>query len=348
MNENIKVPFFINNIKSTYEILNRTKLPNKTIKLGVVVKEFYKILNYTNISYVAHLIDKNTDLVDCYIFSILSNAILARQLNITKPIALIYPITPAETIIASAYDIEVDCQNISWLKKSLTFLKDKTLKVHVWFDSGLSREGLTNKDELYELLQEIKQHSNIKLIGLATKFNPNTNGHYIKCNELRPMPIEMRNSYYKGLIQKQINKFNQIVETARTKNLITFDTIIHAACSNEIQCEIAETYYDMVRVGSLVYDSILNNFHAKAEIVNIKMIPKDFCLGYYCKNGLAKKELKVAYIKFYKIIVPEYRYKDKLLTPIESGDPCGVIVDEFDDIKVGDYIDVRSSNIYSF
>jgi alanine racemase len=347
MNENIKVPFLINNIKSIREILNSTKLPNKHVKFSIVVKEFYKILNYTNIPYVAHLINKNTDLVECYIFSIISNAIMARQLNITKPIALIYPITPAETIIASTYDIEVDCQNISWLKKALTFLNGKTLKVHVWYDSGLAREGLTDENELYELLKEIQKHPNIKLIGLATKFNPDTHGHYIKCNELIQMPIEIRKSYYKSLIQKQIDKFNQIVAYSRSKNLITSDTIIHAACSNEILSEIAETYYDMVRVGSLVYDSILNNFEAKAEIINIKMIPKDFCMGYYCLHEHTKKDIKVAYIKFYKILVPEYRYNGKLLTPIESGDPCGVIVDEFDNIKVGDYIDITSSNIYS-
>jgi hypothetical protein len=346
-NENIKVPFLINNIESISKILKKS---NKSIKLGVVVKEFYKILNYTNLSYLAHLININTNLVDYFIFSILSNAILARQLNITKPIQLIYPITPEETIIASKYDIEVDCQNISWLRKALTFLNNKILKVHVWFDSGLAREGLNNPDELYDLLKEIQSHPNIKLIGLATKFNPDTNGHYIKCNELRLMSIEMRNLYYKNLIQKQIEKFNQIIETARSRNLISSNIIIHAACSNEVQCEITESYYDMVRIGSLVYDSILNNFYTKAEIINIKYIPKDFCLGYYCKDGHAKKEIKVAYIKLYKIIAPEYRYKGKLLTPTNSGDPCGLIVDDFNqnEIKVGDYIDIFSSNIYSF
>ena len=67
-------------------------------------------------------------------------------------------------------------------------------------------------------------------------------------------------------------------------------------------------------------------------------------MGYYCKE-YAKKDIKVAYIKYYKIPVAQYYYKGKLLTPIKSGNPYGLIVDEFDNIKVGDIIDVYSSNI---
>jgi alanine racemase len=346
MNENIKLPFLLNNINSIHEILTRTA--TKPLRFGIVVKEFYKILSYTNISYIAQLINLNTDLVDYYIFGIISNAIVARKLGLNKTVMLIYPITPEESILASKYDIEVDCQNASWLRKAVSLLNGQVLKVHVWFDSGLSREGLTDENELYELLNEIKQYPNIVLIGLATKYNPDTKGHYIKCNELRPMPIEIRKSYYKNLIKEQIKKFDQIVENARKMQLINENTIIHAGCSNEIQCELSETYYDLVRVGSLVYDSILNNFEAKAQIISIKKIPADFCLGYYCVNGHAKKEIKVAYIKMFKLVAPEYRYKNKLLIPINSGDPYGLIVDDIDDIKVGDMIDVSSSNIYSF
>jgi len=346
MNENIKLPFLLNNINSIHKILTRTT--TKPLRFGIVFKDFYKILCYTNISYITQLINLNTDLVNYYIFGIISNAIVARKLGLNKTVMLLYPITPEESILASKYDIEVDCQNTVWLRKAVSLLNGKVLKVHVWYDSGFSREGLIDENELYELLNEIKRYPNILLIGLATKFNPDTNGHYIKCSELRPIPIEMRKSYYKNLIKDQIKKFDQIIENARKMQLINENTIIHAACSNEIQCELSETYYDLVRVGSLVFDSILNNFEAKAEIVNIKMIPKDFCIGYYCVNGHAKKELKIAYIKRFKLVAPEYRYNGKLLTPINSLDPYGLIVDEFDDIKVGDMIDVSSSNIYSF
>jgi alanine racemase len=352
MNENFKLPFVINNINSVSKIINKysqTEKHKKSIKLAVVFKEFYKLLNNTNISYMANLINQNIELVDYFIFTIISNAVIARKLNITKPILLLYPITPEETILASQYDIEVDCPNINWLKKTITLLDGNILKVHVWFDSGLSREGLTNDNDLYDLLKEIQSHSNIKLIGLGTKFNPDTHGHRVKCNELKPMPIIMRNLYYKHLIQKQIDKFNQIIETATIKNLISSNIIIHAACSNDVFSEIHEIFYDMIRVGALSFDSVLNNFEAKAQIVTIKKIPKDFCIGYYCINGHAIKDIRIAYIKWYKIVVPEFRYNNILLTPIESGDPYGLIIDDIktDEIKVGDYIDVFSSNIYS-
>jgi hypothetical protein len=101
----------------------------------------------------------------------------------------------------------------------------------------------------------------------------------------------------------------------------------------------------MVRVGKLFFDTILNNFKGKTEILMIKKIPKDFCMGYFCKNGHTKKEITVAYIKFYRILNAKYKYNGKLLTPINSSDPFGLIVDNIDNIKVGDYINIYSSNI---
>jgi hypothetical protein len=96
---------------------------------------------------------------------------------------------------------------------------------------------------------------------------------------------------------------------------------------------------------ALFFDTILNNFKGKTEILMIKKIPKDFCMGYFCKNGHTKKEITVAYIKFYRILNAKYKYNGKLLTPINSSDPFGLIVDNIDNIKVGDYINIYSSNI---
>jgi alanine racemase len=341
MNENIKLPYVLSNINSIDKILL------KKTKIGIVFKEYYRIFRNTNIAYFARLIDLNTDLVDYYIFSSISNAILSRQLGIKKRILLIYPITPEESLLASDNNIEIDCPNIDWLHKTINILNGKELNVHIWYDSGLSREGIIDENILYNLLKEIKKYPNIKINGLATKYNPNTNGNYIKSSQLIFIPIEKRSIYYANLIKDQIEKFNKIISYCRNNNLIDNNTIIHNACSNEVVSKCEHAYNDMVRVGTLVWDGILNNFQSKSQIISIKTIPKDFCIGYYCKNGKAPSEIKVAYIKSMQISYPEYYYKGKLLNPIESGDPCGLIVNDIDDIKVGDFIDIKSERFYS-
>ena len=340
MNENVKLPFVISNIE-----LVKNSLP-KSVKFGYVMKGTYVLLKHVNIPYFAQRISTQTNSVNYFIFSLLSNAILARQFGITQPILLIYPITPEEAILASKYNIEVDCPCIEWLQKVSTLIKTE-LKVHVWFDSGLSREGIIDENILYELLKNIPNYSNIKLVGLATKFNPDTKGIFMKSYRLKDIPLEQRTKYYQNLIQGQIDKFNNIVNTCRQNSYISKDVIIHAGCSNEVFAKVIPAYYDMVRVGTLIHDSILNDFNAKAEIVLIKTIPKDFCMGYYCKNGHTPNEIKVAYIKYYGILNADYKYKDHILSPIESGDPFGLIINDIDDIKVGDFIDIHSTMLFT-
>jgi hypothetical protein len=49
------------------------------------------------------------------------------------------------------------------------------LKLHIYFDSNLGREGLNDSLKLYDLLKEIKKYNNIELVGLGTKFNSKNN-----------------------------------------------------------------------------------------------------------------------------------------------------------------------------
>ena len=343
ISENLRVPFIINNINNIRKILN--KKHDKKIMIGAVFKQIYNLVEDLNLAYLSYLIDCKTDLIDYYIFSKLSDAIIARKLGIKKNILVIYSITPSETILASEYDIMVECSSIDWLNEALVNLNNKKLKVHVWFDSGLSREGIINENSLFELLNEIKKYNNIKLSGLATKFNPDTSGNRIKAHDLIKMQIDERIKYCDKLYGKQKNKFNKIIKYAKLNNYINNDTIIHASCSNEVVGEYVEAWYDMVRCGTAILDSVFNNFKIKLKITNIKIIPKGFCMGYYCLDGHASHDMMVVYVL--NIPIPNaiysytYKNKKKILQPINSGNPFGLIIDDIDDtIKVGDFIDV--------
>ena len=341
--DNFKLPFIIKNIESINNIVKNTHT-----KIGIVFKESYKIFEKTNVAYVAHQVDLNTKLIDVYFFGILSDAIIARKLGITKKIINLYYILPQEVPIAIEHDIEIACPGIDWLKQTLEIIKGKTIKLHVYFDSGFGRLGLINKDELYELLKEMNKHPNIVIAGFGTYFNINTNGsneHVERWKMLYNIPLEECNKYLKKKIIDQINNFNSIIAYVKQHKLITKETLIHAATSKEIVNEMTETYYDLVRVGSLAFKTILNPLNQKQQIITIKNIPINSCIGYFCpENKKTKKNIKVAYLEK-KILNCDYKYKGVILNPIGTIQPFGLDVSDIEDIKVGDLIDIESVRI---
>ena len=295
-----------------------------------------------NLPFMAQLIDKETDLIDYYIFNKMSDAIICRQLGISKRILVIYAVTPSEAVAAAEYDIEIDCPSIEWLNITLNLISNKKLKVHVWYDSQLGREGIIDTRILFNLLAFIKSCDSIELCGIATKFNPNTSGQIIRSDKLRRIKLKDRQFFLNKLIKGQINKFNEIVKYIKDNRLLNNKTIIHAACSNEVISKYDIAHYDMVRVGGCVFQYNFENFiPLQVEITHIKVIPKGHCMGYYCKDGSTTYDLVVAYIKHPDLSNIHIKFNDTILKPIDSGDPYGLIINDFKDIiKVGDKLKV--------
>jgi alanine racemase len=338
MNEIIKLPFVLDNIN-----IVSNSLKNKT-QLGIVFKSNYHILKNINLGYFAKLIDNNTDLVDIYLFDNISNAIFARQTGITKKIVVLYYISSEEALLASEYDLEVSCPNIDWLINTIQLLGNKILKLHVYVDSGIGRYGFIEQDKLYDLMRKINTYSNLELVGLGTRFNPAVSVTEIYDNQLwkyEAVISQNRKDILKEYIQLQINTFNIIIKSSINQNLITKKTKIHAACSIEILNQLEDIYYDFVRIGGLIYDTIYQNFSVHVPILNIKKIPQNFCIGYFCLDGISKKSLNVAYIKYYgfdkKAI---YKYNNIKLEVLISADPMGLIIPDGVNINVGDVIEI--------
>ena len=338
MNEIIKLPFILSNINKVSK-----SLKNKT-KLGVVLKSSYDILKNINMAYMAKLIDNNTDLVDIYIFENISNAIFARQTGITKKIIVLYYVSLDEILLASEYDLEITCPNIEWLLEAVNILDNKKLKLHVYVDLGIGRYGFIDFNQLYDLMYKINNYSNLELVGLGTRFNPMVSRSEIIKNKLRtyePNISQNRKEILKNYIQLQINTFNTIIKSSLHQNLINEKTQIHAACSIEILNELDEVYYDFVRVGSLVHSTIYQKFKVNIPVIDIKKIPENFCVGYYCETTITQKPFNVAYIKYYGF--PKntiYTYNNIELDIFIKSDPMGLTIPEGTNIRVGDNIHV--------
>ena len=150
-----------------------------------------------------------------------------------------------------------------------------------------------------------------------------------------------RKDILREYIQLQINTFNVIIKSSINQNLITKKTKIHAACSIEILNQLEDIYYDFVRIGGLIYDTIYQNFSVQVPILNIKKIPENFCIGYFCIDAITQKPLNVAYIKYYGFHDEAiYKYNNIQLEVLISADPMGLIIPDGININVGDVIEI--------
>jgi alanine racemase len=351
MTELQKLPFILNNLK----IIDRDYIKKKS-KIAIVIKKRYKIFSNTNMGYFASLIDSNTDLVDVYCFESLSDAIAARKFGLTKKIIVLYYISPEEVESAINNDIEITCPNIDWLKKAIQLLKsNKKLKLHIYFDASLGRYGFLDENKIYELLTYIKdikvQQQNIQIAGIGTMFNLISNNKSPNFAQLRityKLPLDICQKIYKDLIKEDMNKFNIIIKTVRDRKLIDSTTIIHAATTGAVLNEVDELYYDLVRLGHIIFTPMLTDFTAKTQILSIKILPKGSCINYGCDNQKkAHTDLTVAYIKELDIEGAIYKYNGQILNSIGVTDPFGLIINGLNksNITVGDYIDVYSAVI---
>jgi alanine racemase len=211
-------------------------------------------------------------------------------------------------------------------------------------DFGIGRYGFIKPTDLYELMKKINSYRNLELVGLGTRFNPTISKDIVLDNKLfeyDEIISQNRKNIMTNLIKEQINKFNQIVNSSLQQNLITRKTHIHAACSIEVINQLEDIYYDFVRIGGLVYDTIYQKFSIKVPVLHVKTIPENFCIGYFCDMGFTEKSLNVAYIKYYGFHKNAiFKFGDITLDILLESDPLGLIIPFNNIISVGDMIEI--------
>lgn len=100
--------------------------------------------------------------------SSLEEAISIRNYNKEIPILCLEPIDLSYIKEIQDNDVTITIEDIEYVKKLLDLKLTKELKVHLKLDTGMSRLGFTNKEELEEALRLLKENKNILLEGIYT------------------------------------------------------------------------------------------------------------------------------------------------------------------------------------
>lgn len=101
--------------------------------------------------------------------SSLEEALSIRTYQKEIPILCLEPISISSIDIARENKITLTVESYEYLKELQKKLQNR-MKIHLKLDTGMNRLGIKEKEELLEILKEIKKDKNIELEGIYTHF----------------------------------------------------------------------------------------------------------------------------------------------------------------------------------
>lgn len=158
--------------------------------------------------------------------------------------------------------------------------KFKSYLINLKIDTGMHRLGF-NPDEVSELIQQLKNHPNIKIESIFS--------HLVASDQPE----------HDEFTKHQINLFDELIGTLEKQFTYKFNK--HLLNSNGA-LRFPQAQFDMVRLGIGLYGFVADVADAqhiknvailKTKIAQLKTIPKGDTVGYG-RRGLATKEIQIA------------------------------------------------------
>src|SRR5688572_10489208 len=216
------------------------------------------------------------------------DGIALREAGVDAPIMVLYLTKASDAPMLLHYDLEPAAYSLAWVDEANRLLQRArgTLKVHLWIDTGLSREGVMPDDAL-ALARAVNQSPKLHLQGIAT--------HFCCLEKGDIAAIEKGNLDNQTALQK--HRFDEAVEAIHAEG-IGRDAIIHAGVSDTLRLGMTPLYYNMLRIGGMLWENPSpehRNYRWKTRILQVKTLPKGWCIDYGC-NVTAKVDTRVGVV----------------------------------------------------
>lgn len=264
------------------------------IEKKLLVDNINKIKNFTSSNIIAVLKNNGYGLglneypkillengIDFFAVATTEEALTLRQNGFKNKIMLLHSNSVKDEIKKLIdNDIILTIGSFNSLNALIDIIQDKQIDIQIKLDTGFGRFGFLYS-ELPELVQKLKEYSNLNIIGtfshFSMAFTPNPN--YTKI---------------------QFENFNNSIELLKSKNINIGK--IHIANSSAF-LKYKKMHLDYVRIGSAFLGRILvpnelnlNKIaYMESEIEDIKVLPKNHFIGY-SNTFKTQKETKVGVI----------------------------------------------------
>ncbi len=238
------------------------------VQLGAVLK------NGEPVDVFGKVIEDAAD-VDYFFVPKLSDAIALREAGVEAKIAVLYVAQVEDIPLLMHYDVEVAATDPAWVEAAEKVLSTTggALKVHLWVDTGMGREGVVPEEAL-PLARAIEEAPHLELAGIAT--------HFSTVTEADKDAIERNDTANTTAAQK--SRFDDAVSAIRDAGLGK-DALIHAGASDVLDQEIDSLYYDLLRIGGMFFTSSPPEerlYSWTTELSQVKTLPAGWCIDYGC------------------------------------------------------------------
>jgi alanine racemase len=206
----------------------------------------------------------------------MQDGIAVREAGVKAPVMVLYLTDAANAPVLLHYDLEPAALSLAWVDEANRLLQGArgTLKVHLWIDTGLSREGVMPADAL-ALARAVSRSPRLHLQGIATHF----------CCNRKDDGVAIASANVRNYTAIQRRRFDKVVKAIHDEG-IGLDAIIHAGASDVLRDRVTPVYYNMLRVGTMLFENPSpehRNYSWKTRILQVKTVPKGWCIDYDCR-----------------------------------------------------------------
>jgi hypothetical protein len=215
------------------------------------------------------------------------------RLGCDKRVLLLYACAPELADLYARYDIEPCVFDPWWIEQALRYRlsADKPLKIHVWVDVGMTREGILPAD--IDRILPLLKRDGVIVEGVATHFNCVSRDHAIQKARFEEVLQRLR----KAGIEPRV------VHAVASHNGLGYDDLKDALSPATTRSDV---FYDMVRPGSSLGMGLRFDLEDHGEevlrisipvraarIAHIKHVPAGWNLGYWSNPFKTEKRLAV-------------------------------------------------------
>ncbi len=274
----------------------RRRLP-RTVRYGVVLKKTEPIAALGR-----ELAARGG--VDHLFVASLHDGIRLRRAGVKKPIAVLFAVDPARALELLHYDLEPVALSAAWVRRATGALRGATgrLKVHLWIDSGLGRQGVLPA-RAEALARHIAASPKLTLRGIGTHLCcvGAADGDALRKGDLTNRTVQQK------------RRFDSAVKAIRAAGLGN-QALVHVGASDVVRLGLTPLYYDLVRVGCLLLENDRPprpNFTWTTRVAQLKTLPKGWCLGYGCGRQ-TERVTRTALLSHVPLLHLEYRIGGRL------------------------------------
>jgi alanine racemase len=271
--------------------------------------------------------------VDYFCVANMEDGIALREAGVTAPITVLYLTEASNAPVLLHYNLEPAAYSLAWVDEADRLLQRArgVLKVHLWIDTGMSREGVMPADAL-ALARAVNRSPKLHLQGIATHFCCNQKGDLAA--------IEHGNLNNHTALQK--HRFDEVVAAIRAEG-IGRDAILHAGASDVLRDGVTPVYYDMLRVGTMLFENPSpehRNYTWKTRILQVKTVPRGWCIDYDCPVT-AKADTRIGLVAHIPNDQVAYLVRGQRVKKLLDHEYVIVLdLSQFPDVREGEEVDM--------